>query len=427
MGKLFRILLIYYIALNASGCKKDSVQTPPHQLTISNLQYSPDKITIIKPGATFDMAGTIDFSNASGGIATLRLTTSNGIDLTVPVLNSSETSGTLTGFFTMTYPATAGTYNFQAWVIDKGGNISNKLQGSIQAVIDDEGKIWGQVFLNYSGTLSKVIWANQRFMAVGEYGAILISTDPHYWTQLNSGSVELLRGVAWSGMQYIVVGMKNTILNSPDGTIWTSRFSPPAGSNIGFYSIAWSGNGFVAAGFDFNGSKTAIFNSTDGNIWTENTYGVADGIINTVIWANNQYVAVGQANGIPIILTSTDGLSWANKSNAIAFGKGVSLSDITWTGSKYVAVGSGLTATSSDGTIWIVNDNISWEATGVAWSGNRLMATGNLGEIYSSTDGLNWLNTYNLGGYSLESIAWSGFQYVSVGTYKVGILVSPAF
>jgi hypothetical protein len=271
-------------------------------------------------------------------------------------------------------------------------------------------------------------------MAVGGNGAIVTSTDQgHTWTQLNSGITNIwLHGVTWSGMQYIVVGESNTILSSPDGTIWTSRFPPLFGRDVILLSVAWSGNGFVAAGYEQfypnSGLKTVIFNSTDGKTWTENTYS-ADGTIITVIWANNQYVAVGQvnggtANGLPIILTSSDGLRWTNGSNSIGFGKGISLHDITWTGTKYVAVGNGLTATSSDGITWNVNDNISWNPNGVAWSGHKLMACGNDG-FYSSTDGLNWSQT-NIERYPNFGIAWSGFQYVSVGAFAgQTILVSP--
>jgi hypothetical protein len=416
MGKFFGILLVFYIALIASGCKKDNV----NNLTISNLKYFPDTVTIIKPGATFDMQGTIDFANAAGGVATLRLTSSSGIDLTVPVLNSSETSGTLSGLFTMAYPATAGTYTFQAWIIDKGGNVSNKLQGSVQAVINDNGLSWLTLF--QQEPLYRVIWANENFMAVGEFGVILISNDGgHDWVQLNSGISQPLYGVVWSGTQYVAAGLK-MIISSPDGNIWTTRFIAP-NTGICFYSVAWSGTGFVAAGVDNSNNQTVIYNSTDGVSWTANQFTIAGGNINTVIWAKNQYIAVGKVLGRPLILTSPNGSDWTNRSNSVNTGKGIELNDIVWTGSSYVAVGFGLTANSADGISWNVNDNISWGATGVTWSGHKLMAC-SIDGFYSSADGINW-SKVSSPAYPMRGISWSGYQYVSVGSISPVILVSP--
>ena len=420
MRKFIKVLVAFYLMVNVTACKKDNVQP---NLTISNLRYTPDKVV---PGSTFTFQGSVDFSNAKGGVAQFRLTTSTGSDLTVSVPSNTQTNGTLLGSFDVSFPAAAGNFTFQVWIIDNGGNVSNKLQGSVQAVIDDEGKNW--INSSSSWNLTKVIWANQSFMAVGYSGAIVTSTDPgHSWTQHNSGTDSWLRGVAWSGNQYVVAGSYNTILSSPDGNVWTPRSS--SGFDVWFSSVAWSANGFLAVGFQYAPNRTAIFNSTDGKTWSENTFSIEEASINAVIWANKQYVAVGRVNGgtanaTPLILTSPDGLSWTDRSKSNQFGKGIDLRDITWTGSRYVAVGEGLAGSSPDGITWTVNDNNfnTFPATGIVWSGHKLMATTKDG-IYGSTDGLNWSIAYSMG-YPLESITWSGFQYVSVGVPTL-ILVSP--
>ncbi|ULQ54729.1 hypothetical protein [Flavihumibacter fluvii] len=430
MGKLIKVLVVVYLLINVPACKKDTVETPATpKPSISNLQYLPDTVALIKPGSTLTIHGSVDFTNAAGGVSKLRLTTSTGSDITVLIPSNAQTSGTVTGVLEALFPAEAGKVTFQLWIIDNKGNVSNKLNGAVVVIIDDSGKEWTQIGITSNWSLYRVTWANQRFMAVGESGVIVTASDQlSSWTELNSGTSSTLHGIIWSGSQYITVGSSNTILSSPDGTEWTSRFSPPAGSNFWFNSIAWSGNVFVAAGIDYSdpmGSTTAIFNSTDGNTWTKNAFTVAGGEINSVIWANGQYVAVGKVLGSPLILTSSDGLSWVNRSKSIDFGKGSSLSDITYTGRKYAAVGFSLTATSTDAINWTINDNISWGATGVTWSGHTLLATSVGGGIYGSTDGLNWSITYD-GATPLASITWSGYQYVSVGFIQPILLVSPA-
>jgi hypothetical protein len=420
MRKFIKILVLFYLIMNVSACKKDSVQ---QNLTISNLRFTPDRVT---PGSTFTFQGSVDFLNAKGGVSQFRLTTSTGSDLTLSVPSNSQTSGTLSGTFEVSFPAIAGNFTFQVWIIDNGGNVSNKLQGSVQAVVDDEGKNWKTATSSWN--LTKVIWANQSFMAVGYSGTIITSTDPlHSWTQRNSGTDSWLRGVAWSGTQYVVAGSYNTILSSPDGNTWTPRSS--SGFDVWFSSVAWSTNGFLAVGFQYVPNRTAIFNSADGKTWSENTFSIEEASINAVIWANNQYVAVGRVNGgtanaTPMILTSPDGFHWTDRSKSNHFGNGIDLRDVTWTGSNFVAVGEGLASTSADGITWNVNDNNfnTFPATGIVWTGRKLMATTKDG-IYGSTDGLNWSLVYSMG-YPMESITWSGFQYVSVGMPDL-ILVSP--
>ncbi len=417
--KIFKIIFALGLAISITGCKKDSTQSNGSTLTISNLHYDPSTVTIKQTSTTITIYGTIDFVNASGGVAKFRLTTSTGSDLTMAVPSNSLTNGTLSGTFQVVFPATAGTFTFQLWIIDNGGNSSNKLQGSVQAVIDDSGTGWSVI--SQSWPLFRVIWTNQTFMAVGDGGTILHSPDGITWTQVNAGTSVMLYGLTWSGTQYIVVGAANTILSSPDGITWTSQFS--GGGGIVFYSVAWSGTGYVAVGQDNTNSKTVICNSADGITWTNNGFVVSGGNLNTVIWANHQYVAVGKVSGAPLILTSPNGRDWTNRSSTINMGMGIELNDITWTGSFYAAVGFGITATSQDGITWIVNDKISWGATGVVWSGNRLMASGISG-IYSSIDGINWTKTFD-SPYPLRSITWSGLQYISVGFISPIIMTSP--
>jgi len=175
--KLLKISVILYMIMSITACQKNSVHPPPNnsKLTISNLTYAPDTVIIIGTGSsTFNFQGSINFLNAEGGVAAFRLTTSTGSDLTVAVPSNAQTNGSLMGVFEVAFPAAVvGNYTFQLWIIDRGGNVSNKLQGTVRAVIDDGGRTW--VNTNFVEKFYRVIWANQRFILVGDY-LMLMST-----------------------------------------------------------------------------------------------------------------------------------------------------------------------------------------------------------------------------------------------------------
>jgi photosystem II stability/assembly factor-like uncharacterized protein len=71
-------------------------------------------------------------------------------------------------------------------------------------------------------SLNSVIWTNGKFVAVGEGGAILNSTDGLSWTQVTSGTSQTLLSLIWDGNRYIACGNVGTILLSKDGITWTN-------------------------------------------------------------------------------------------------------------------------------------------------------------------------------------------------------------
>jgi hypothetical protein len=88
------------------------------------------------------------------------------------------------------------------------------------------------------------------------------------------------------------------------------------------------------------------------------------------------------------------GTTWTTRSS----GTTSSLTSVVWTGTQFVAVGSGATAvTSPDGITWTarVIDNTSPPSlSDVAWNGRKLMAvttsSGLQENVYTSTDGITW-------------------------------------
>jgi hypothetical protein len=427
MKKPLFIGLLILGPLLLSRCSKDegSPPTPPSDktLTISNLVYNPQVVPIKNNTDRFFISGTIDFKNADGGIASLRLTNSGGADITVPVQGMSQSSGTLAGSFEFAMPPAPASYTFQIWVIDGKGNASNKLSGSVNIIIDNSATKWtefniGSTFLQY-----RVIWGNDEYIAVGEAGLIYTAINPVIWTTQNSGTNNRLHGIAWTGKHYIVVGEYNTILYSNDGIDWTTITTSPDNDKQ-WFDVAWSGQRFVTVGEDLTNNSTAIKTSEDGINWTSNPFVIARGSFASIVWSGTQFVAVGQVPDAAMLMiaTSPDGLNWTDRS--IPYSLGWKLYDVAWSGDHFVTVGGGVSATSPDGINWSTKDiPVEWALSGVITAGNKYVAAG--AGIYTSTDGLNWSKTYPSEIlYPLRSIAWNGLQYVAVGKQMM-VLVSP--
>ena len=105
------------------------------------------------------------------------------------------------------------------------------------------------------------------FIAVGNSGTILTSSDGITWTSRTSAPHHHLFGVSHGGSTFVTVGNGGTILTSSDGTSWTSRTS---GTDQELQGITYGVSTFVAVG----GNK--IITSSDGTSWTLNFINARD-------------------------------------------------------------------------------------------------------------------------------------------------------
>ncbi|HEX5654017.1 MAG TPA: hypothetical protein VFX58_13140 [Chitinophagaceae bacterium] len=422
MKKKLQLIVALLIMISGLNCSKDGDSNPPPvtppSFTISNLQYNPNSATIKPHLPSFYINGTVNYSNAKNGISQLRITTSLGGDLTVPVPGASQSSGTIAGIIEIAMPTKPGNESFQVWLVDGNGSSSNKLTGNFAMTVNADASGWLIVSQQYP--LWKVAWVNNKYLALGEFGSIMSSVNGAEWTKHNSGTdLHSLHGVCWTGTQYVVVGSQKTILTSPDGVNWTTRSTNFPGVHL--QGVASSGNNIVAVGWNSTNNSTAIFNSTDGINWTNNDFVLSVGELSEITWAGGRYVAVGKSGGYPAILTSPDGITWTNRSGNTVPGH---LVDIAYSGSRYTAVGYSAMATSADGVSWNIYSNPSFSAPGVTWSGSKFVAASMNFGIYSSVDGLNWTKTCDAPPL-LSSITWSGVQYVAVGSVAPLIMISP--
>ena len=205
-----------------------------------------------------------------------------------------------------------------------------------------------------------IIYADNKFVAVGNGGQIATSTDGTSWSTQTVGSNNY-QAIAYGNNTFVAVGDSGITATSSDGVTWSTKTV-----ESDFYqAIAYGNNTFVAVGYDGQ-----VASSSDGVNWNSQTVGINDYL--AIIYADNKFVAVGNGGQIA---TSTDGRNWneqiveSNVYNAIIYGS-----------NKFVAVGErGQISTSTDGTTWSTQKVGGKTYQAIAYGNNTFVAVGNTG------------------------------------------------
>lgn len=147
--------------------------------------------------------------------------------------------------------------------------------GAGDTVLTGDGATWAEEDLSNlpgSRNLKDAAWLGDRYIAVGNNGAIITSNiDGSQWTLQDAGAAlanTSLSAVAYNTVRIVVVGTNGTILTSVDGVAWDVQPNPV---NRDLNDITWDGTQFVAVG-----SNDAILTSNDGLAWTSHIPGTAD-------------------------------------------------------------------------------------------------------------------------------------------------------
>jgi photosystem II stability/assembly factor-like uncharacterized protein len=147
--------------------------------------------------------------------------------------------------------------------------------GASSTVLTGDGLNWvAEDLSNLPGAvnLQDVAWLGDRYIAVGNNGAIVTSNgDGSLWTLQDAGANlanTSLNAVAYSNNMIVVTGTNGTILNSADAVAWTEQAKP---LNNDLNDITWDGIQFVVVG-----SNDTILTSPDGLTWTSHIPGTSD-------------------------------------------------------------------------------------------------------------------------------------------------------
>jgi len=264
-----------------------------------------------------------------------------------------------------------------------------------------------------------VAFAAGRFVAVGQAGRIITSTNGIAWQAEDSPTTNTLTAIAHGDGLFVAVG-NNTVVVSSNGSGWVLRSQ----ASVSLKGVAHGSGTFVAVGTVATGSNTLAIalTSTNGSDWIQHETGVFNEVT-AVTYGNGLFVAVTVYNHD--VLISTNGAQWQvsalkcyNARFAVTYGK-----------DRFVAVGAEPYCPSFP--ISVSNDAINWDDRqagtdgllfGVAFGGGTFAAVGGLydvlvteSRITTSSDGLNWTPRRAPSTNDLQAITFGNSTFVAVG------------
>ncbi len=288
--------------------------------------------------------------------------------------------------------------------------------------------------------VAAVTATDDGFVAVGRASAgfpdpgrvaVWRSSDGWDWERVENqeaftaeGFVAVMDVVA-RGNQLVAVGHEQPRPSVGDAAVWVSDDGvswsrvPNEGDLVGgarekvIWDVMAVSDGFVAVGAE--GSDAAVWTSQDGISWAQQSVDTFDDVpgvqvMYAIAEGDGVLVAVGldrASDNRLAVWTSIDGERWTRADlTALDTLTNDGLSEVVWTGSRFVAVGV-LTDTSAlefDASVWTSVDGLTWEhatddqpafegpgSQGVRTVdvvGDELVATGS--SVWTSTDGLEW-------------------------------------
>ena len=276
--------------------------------------------------------------------------------------------------------------------------------------------VWGQArgwdcLLQHStpeanpNNLQAIIFAQDRFVAVGDSGTILVSTNGNTWLRQATPTQCQLKSVTAGEGQYVVVGDAGCVLRSTNSHDWA--MAPPPFTNS-LRAIAFGNGAYVVLDDQYR-----LHTSVDALDWQLSTNGLpATSFFSGIYFGGGLFVAYG-LNGL--ILTSTDGLNWSNSS----VGTATFFSCGAYGGGSFVVAGhedflNHQAARSSDGRAWTP---VRFDAPNGIWSGlcygNGQFVGVDDGQVVCSMDGSSWGSCG--GPVSYKIVAYGLGQYLALG------------
>ena len=277
--------------------------------------------------------------------------------------------------------------------------------------------LYGVSYDNNSGLILTVGGSINLLVAENPGNSVILSSpDGINWKPRNSTSHPIYRGLASSGTETVVVGQAGIIRSSKDLLQWSNHTSGTVNS---IFAMVSTGEQIVAVG-----ENGEVLTSQDGHSWASHNSGITTNLF-AVTWTGSQLVAVGgelHATQHGIIATSTDGITWIDRTPAGSFGL---IKDVTWTGSQLVAVGAkGLILTSPDGIDWTSRNSTTsnWLFT-VSSNSDQIVAAGSKGAILTSSDnGSSWTNIDSVDeNLDLFGSTWTGSSFVIAGGSYISV------
>jgi hypothetical protein len=202
-----------------------------------------------------------------------------------------------------------------------------------------------------------------------------------------------LNGIAFGGGKFVAVGQSGIVLTSTDGANWIQRV--PGTNNLDLYAVTYGTNGFVAVGGTrVSSSQPVIWTSPDGIAWTfidTTPLNLQNGNwLQGVTFGGGLYVAVGGNYTTNTVSTSSNGVDWTLRETHLSNTGNYPLRSIAWGNGLYVAGGKWL-LTSPDAMVWTQQPSppLFYELYATTFANGQFVGVGPY-TCMTSTNGTNW-------------------------------------
>jgi hypothetical protein len=236
-----------------------------------------------------------------------------------------------------------------------------------------DGAAWTPHPTGSASQLTGVAASPDRVAAV-MYGSagVLTSPDLASWTEVSAGASagSGLWSIAWTGGQFVAAGISGALATSPDGLAWTERVS---GTPYTLGGVTGGGPRLVAVG-GIGGLVGQVVTSMDGATWAVQDLPASAGYPRAVAWDGSRYLATGDFG----VMASPDGLAWSSPAGPAG------MMAVAASPGEVMAVGPQGAVATGHGQRWI-----TWKAgdallQGVTWTGDRWVIVGSGGTILTS-------------------------------------------
>jgi len=279
------------------------------------------------------------------------------------------------------------------------------------------------------------------YVTVGDAGTIFYGAYNYpdvggvsAWNQATSGTSANLKSVAYDGIRFLALGDDGSVIRSTDSTGVTWESATAIASPTVMNSMAVGVSRYVAVG---NGGAIYLNTSSGADAaWTEETSGTSNDLYK-VSYVNNRFIAVG-ASGT--IVTSSDGVTWTTQASnlsdnlhGVVYGASTTTTTAVGGGTRvitnpgsYIVVGdAGAVASSPDAINWTAESIPTGESFRSICYGpdQQFIAVGTNGLVAYSQTGLDgtWATSQE-GVQDLNSIS-PNYLFIAVGAAGANISV----
>ena len=272
MRKSLFFLLLFLVGCGDNGVQPNTVPdtAPPpaqppaqHVPEIVNVGLTPDTVKYMEGDGSVVVAAEITFQDTGLDAVALWVQQPDGTTVEFDVMNHLEIHSLTVELDVPTDKI--GSTSAKFWLIDMSGNRSDDWFSSISVTWNGQSNDWTKRLSNLSYGFHDVVWDGTVFVAVGDDGAIMTSSDGVDWVKEESGVGDTLVAVAAFGADIVAVGNDVVLLSTDHGNSWTVTYSP---AMTGFGSVALNSSQYVIGGFDFERASETITISEDrGETW----------------------------------------------------------------------------------------------------------------------------------------------------------------